>query len=138
MSLDLALDRRDAWRELAAFPTVAPIVVYVLHVEPPCGHGRHYIGSVAAHRVRRRLQAHANGYGANFTRAAVRAGARLYLVRLFEAESRWLETMLLRQGDPAGECCLCEISLAPPPYAGRLAPTAPPPGAGGLEVLALP
>lgn len=138
MTAWLALDRRNALDELRSPSEFAPVLVYVLHVEPPCGHGAHYVGSVARHRLRRRLLAHANGYGAAATRSAVRAGARLYLVLLLPAENRRLETLLLHRPDIETACSWCNGRLPHAAYAGRLVPTAPAPGTGGLAAHAFP
>lgn len=138
MTAWLTLDRRDALAELRSPSELAPVLVYVLHIEPPCGHPAHYVGSVARHRLRRRLLAHANGYGAAYTRAAVRAGARLYLVLLLPAESRRLETLLLRRPDIQTACSWCNCRLPHATYAGRLVPTAPAPGAAPAGTFAFP
>jgi hypothetical protein len=64
--------------------------VYVIHIDPPYSHARHYIG-YADRSVRQRIDRHIAGQGATLTRTAVRAGHTLHLVRVWLGADRHFE-----------------------------------------------
>jgi hypothetical protein len=82
-------DAAEVWQFTAA--EVATIVhsaeaklpigrVYVIHLDPPYRHARHYIGIAQDGNVARRVAEHAAGRGSRLCLAAVRAGCRLLVV----------------------------------------------------------
>jgi predicted GIY-YIG superfamily endonuclease len=68
--------------------------VYLLHLERPMGHSRHYLGYSSD--VGRRLAQHQVGHGAQFLRAALRRGIGWQLSRCWPGGDRRLESALKR------------------------------------------
>jgi predicted GIY-YIG superfamily endonuclease len=80
----------------------ANYTVYLLHIDPPFKHARHYLGVTRNGRpVSQRLAEHNEGRGARLTRAARKAGSTLTLARV------WLNA------DFASERKMKKRSLAP-------------------------
>lgn len=78
---------------------------YMLEIVPPYKHCRHTIGF--AIDVERRLQEHRSGKGSQLTKAAVKAGCTLELVRVWENVDQWVEMALKARGDSKSLCPRC-------------------------------
>lgn len=59
------------------------MTVYVLHIEPPLGHARHYVGYTPDEDLARRIAEHMSGSGSPLIRAAVAAGRNVQLAHAF-------------------------------------------------------
>ena len=78
--------------------------VYVLHLDPPYKHARHYVGW--AHHVKRRVQHHREGRGARLLEVAVAAGSEVLVGRVFRGRDRTFERrMKQRRWGPLEEIC---------------------------------
>lgn len=84
--------------------------LYLLHLEPPYRHARHYLGY--ADDVARRVADHAAGGSRSspLVRAALAAGSRVYLVRIWPGGDRTLERRLKRSGGSSRYCPACRAS----------------------------
>lgn len=81
--------------------------LYLLHFEPRYKHAGHYLG--VADDIARRVREHA-GAGSKASpliRAALGAGSRVTLVRVWLAGDRTLERRLKRQGGLSRHCPTC-------------------------------
>lgn len=84
----------------------------------PYGVGRrglalHYLGWAAD--IGRRLAEHQSGQGACLTRAVVRAGYQLHVVRIWPGATRTDERQLKGAHNAARHCPWCALNLAPLP-----------------------
>jgi predicted GIY-YIG superfamily endonuclease len=78
--------------------------VYLLHLNRPLGHARHYLGY--AERLEARLAHHRNGTGARFTQVLREQGIDWVVVHTWEGD-RELERKLKRQHHSPRLCPLC-------------------------------
>jgi putative endonuclease len=82
--------------------------VYLLHIDPPFGHAKHYAGWTPT-TVRRRLTKHKNGEGATLTRHAIEAGCELIVARVWHYDT-WQEARdKERKIKKAGKSRICPI-----------------------------
>jgi predicted GIY-YIG superfamily endonuclease len=96
--------------------------VYLLHLDRPYGHARHYCGWTTD--LDARLAAHTAGTGARLLAVAADAGIGWRLARTWPGVDRRRERQLKNQGGAARRCPLCGITPRP----------APPTAAAGGEV----
>lgn len=87
------------------------IVVYLIHIEPRLHGAGHYVGSCVAAMLPARMRRHTRGQGARLLRAALAAGCRLDLVRVWRSESRELERSIKDKRRNAALCPRCNPSL---------------------------
>ncbi len=80
--------------------------VYLLHLDPPYKHARHYIGFTTLD-IEERLQRHQTERGARLLQAQRRAGGTWRLTRLWTAVPRGFELLLKRRGGAARVCPVC-------------------------------
>lgn len=85
--------------------------VYLLHLEEPFGHARHYTGWADGGNLSRRLAHHLAGSGANLLRHVGKAGIGWELARTWPGDRRE-ERRLKKQGGASRRCPLCIPSLA--------------------------
>jgi predicted GIY-YIG superfamily endonuclease len=78
--------------------------VYLLHLEPPYKHARHYLGE--ADDLDARLAQHAAGQGARLLQVAQEAGCTWQLARTWEG-GRAREKQLKQQGGRSRMCPVC-------------------------------
>jgi len=79
---------------------------YMLEFVPPYKHCVHAIGWT--HRpVEERLKEHRSGQGSRLTRAAVRAGCKIELVRIWQDVDQWVEMALKARGESRALCPKC-------------------------------
>lgn len=79
--------------------------IYLLHLEPPYRHARHYLGW-AKRDVTRRVGEHLSGQGSPLVRAAVGAGGSVLLARVWMGQGRSQERRLKSKGT-ARYCPFC-------------------------------
>lgn len=84
--------------------------VYLLHLDPPYKHARHYLGWASAGNLGARLSHHAAGSGANLLHYAAKAGGTWRLARTW-AGDRHLERRIKRRGGAARVCPVCRPEL---------------------------
>jgi hypothetical protein len=80
------------------------MAVYLIHLDPPYKHARHYCGF--AEDVKKRFTLHIIGRGARLTQVAVEAGCELKLAKVWWDEGRDFERKL-KDGSLADHCPLC-------------------------------
>lgn len=81
--------------------------VYLLHITPPLGHARHYVGYTDDVEPSRRLAKHAKGQGSKMLRAAVSSGRVLSVVHHWPGATRRFEAYLKRRADTPSWCPAC-------------------------------
>jgi hypothetical protein len=86
--------------------------VYLIHLQRPYRHARHYLGWTLD--VERRLAVHRAGGGSPLLRAAVAAGISFEVARTWPGD-RHLERRLHRyKNTPARLCPICRSKVTPP------------------------
>lgn len=83
------------------------MTVYVLHIDPPYRHARHYIGFTPDATADRRIAEHLAGTGSPLIRAARAAGCTIQVAEVFAGAPRLFERNLKRRRDTASWCHLC-------------------------------
>lgn len=82
---------------------------YIVHIDPPLGHARNYLGS--ARNLHSRLKADLGGTGARLLRAALDRGRTLTVSRIWvtvtDAEARMTEAGLKERRDTPDLCPEC-------------------------------
>lgn len=100
-------------QRLAASPLIReygfPGTVYLLHLDEPFGHARHYLGYASPGNLWNRLGHHAAGSGANLLRHVAKAGIGWRLARTWNG-SRSRERQLKARGHSRA-CPLCRPGL---------------------------
>lgn len=86
----------------------AMATLYLLHIEPPYKHARHYLGysSDSAKRV----AAHLAGHGSPLIRAALAAGCSVSVVRTWSNGTRTLERSLKNRHNGPQLCPICRAN----------------------------
>ncbi len=84
------------------------MVIYLLHIQPPYKHARHYLG--VAEDLDARLKLHQAGRGARLTQVSIENGCTLKLVRTWSG-NRVEERRLKRQKNSPRFCPLCNPQL---------------------------
>lgn len=79
--------------------------VYILHLESPLGHARHYVGW--AKKVESRLKHHKAGTGARFTQVCIERGINFILARVFEDADKKFERKLKNTNSTKDYCPIC-------------------------------
>lgn len=83
--------------------------IYLLHLDPPVAHARHYLGWTERDVVDR-LAEHLRGAGSPLVRAAVERGSRVSLVRTWPARTRHEERRLKRNSHIPRLCPACRAA----------------------------
>jgi hypothetical protein len=84
-------------------------VIYILHIDPPLGHARHYVGWTKDADVTRRVREHLEQTGrrpSRLVRAALAAGRTVTLAGTLEGDVAF-ERRLKARGSAASYCPLC-------------------------------
>lgn len=84
------------------------MTVYLLHIDPPLEHARHYIGFCEDGRNDLRLAEHIAGRGARILAAAARAGRKITLVHTWPGASRAFERKLKNRKAAPRWCPCCK------------------------------
>jgi hypothetical protein len=92
--------------------------VYLLHLDPPYKHARHYTGFAAPGNLHARLAAHAAGTGARLMEVVKAAGGSFRLARTWPG-SRTRERELKARHEAPRLCPIC----TPHPFPARTSPT---------------
>jgi hypothetical protein len=95
------------------------MTVYVLHIDPPFKHARHYIGFTPDRTAARRVAEHLNGSfrGNPLIKAALNAGCQVRLAHEFPGASREFERWLKDRKDVRRWCACCGVGARPVPSA---------------------
>jgi predicted GIY-YIG superfamily endonuclease len=119
--------RRAPWSHAEPLPEPSPLpgqilepdptvrehnagTVYLLHLDRPFGHARHYTGWAAAGNLAARLAHHQAGSGANLLRHVAKAGISWSLARTWPGD-RHRERQLKARG-ASRRCPVCHPELA--------------------------
>jgi hypothetical protein len=87
-----------------------PGTVYLLHLDEPFAHARHYLGWASPGNLNARLAHHAAGSGANLLRHVAKAGIGWQLARTWSGD-RHLERRLKRYHGSGQFCPACRPGL---------------------------
>lgn len=83
-------------------------MVYLIHLEIPYKHARHYIGFVDGDDlVENRLKKHRSGIGSKFLRAVNNAGIYYFIARLWPGYTRDQERQLKNRKKARELCPIC-------------------------------
>ena len=91
------------------------MAVYLLHIDPPLRHSKHYIGYAADKNLEERIARHQNGTGGVLPREAVKRGSTITLAHVWKKQSSAFERYLKRYGGASRYCPLCAINTRPIP-----------------------
>ena len=80
--------------------------VYILHLNRPHHHAKHYVG-FTMNTVEGRLNHHRRGIGSKFLKAVMGTGNNFELVRIFENADRHFERWVKDQKQTEGFCPVC-------------------------------
>lgn len=80
--------------------------VYLLHLDQPLAHARHYTGWST--HLEDRLEHHANGTGARFTQVLRERGITWQLARVWDGADRRFERRLKNTKNVRRYCPICE------------------------------
>jgi hypothetical protein len=99
--------------------------VYLLHLDTPFGHAKHYTGWAAS--LASRLAHHAAGTGARLMQVVAQAGIGFSLARTWQEVDRNFERKLKNRGGASRHCPICKGEARPadvPHYGPLPAPVA--------------
>jgi hypothetical protein len=84
-------------------------VLYLLHIDPPYRHARHYLGFTARATLAARLTEHAlcGSKASPLLKAAMRAGCIVSIARIWQDGTRTHERRLKQQGGLSRHCPVC-------------------------------
>ncbi len=99
--------------------TDALYFVYLLHATNAANSRIHYLGSVKAEHLDRRLHAHKNGYGATHTKFQWDKGAQWHVARLWQCPDRTTEKALKRGHRLRKLCPICQGQEPEPSHTQR-------------------
>lgn len=89
------------------------MTVYLIHLDQPLSHARHYIGwTTSPANVKRRLEHHKAGCGARFTQACNERGINYGVVRVWNDAGKDFERHLKNQHKPQAFCPICNPQSA--------------------------
>jgi hypothetical protein len=94
------------------------MTVYLLKIDPPLAHARHYIGWCEDGQEAKRLARHIAGHGAKLLAAAVAAGSKILPVHTWPGADRRFERKLKNRKDTAKWCPCCGHGKRPLPRWG--------------------
>lgn len=90
--------------------------VYIIHLDPPLQHAKHYVG-YTPNSVEARLKLHEKGLGASLTKAAVDNGCQLVVTRVWHHvdwhTAREQERRLKRNSHVPRHCPICNPKKRP-------------------------
>lgn len=96
------------------------MTVYVLHIDPPHRHARHYVGYTPDPDPARRIDEHLNGMGSPLIKAALAAGCTVAVAYVFDGAERDFEHNLKKRKDVRQWCPLCAVGGRPMPDPARM------------------
>lgn len=92
------------------------MTVYLIHINPPFKHARHYIGwTSGVDTVRERYKSHLFGTGSALLRAASSAGCALVIAHVWDSGDRRFERYLKDRKDAPRWCPRCKGKRGPIP-----------------------
>jgi predicted GIY-YIG superfamily endonuclease len=80
--------------------------IYLIHLDPPYKHAKHYLGY--ADDIEPRIRAHSLGRGARLTQVARDAGIIMILVRIWEGADRTTERKFKNRSHVPMLCPICQ------------------------------
>ncbi len=86
-----------------------PGTVYLLHLDPPFKHARHYIGFTRM-TMDERMRRHHGRHGARLLRAQLAAGGTWRVAQVWPQVQRQWELTLKRRGGGARCCPICKAA----------------------------
>lgn len=94
------------------------MTVYVLHIEPPYQHARHYTGYPPDKDASRRIREHLDctPRGSPLVRAAIEAGCDVQVAHVFKRVGRDFEKWLKTRRDHRKWCPCCGLKARPLPH----------------------
>lgn len=87
-------------------------MIYILHIDPPLAHARHYVGWTKDEDVTRRVNEHLMQTGSRPSKligAALAAGRKITLAGTIEGD-RTMERQLKNRGGASSYCPLCRMA----------------------------
>lgn len=99
------MNKQDLDRHARESDTIG--TVYLLHLDPPFKHARHYIGFTIL-GLDDRLQRHKTDRGAKLLRAQLAAGGTWRVAQVWAQVPRSFELVLKRRGGAARCCPICK------------------------------
>lgn len=86
------------------------MAVYLLHIDPPLRHSKHYVGYTSkVENVEERVRRHQNGTGGALPREAVKQGSTITLVHVWPTANRKFERYVKRHGGATRWCPRCGV-----------------------------
>lgn len=83
-------------------------MVYLLHLNQPLGHARHYIGWAKDQRtLEARLDHHKTGHGARFTQVCLQRDITWTVAKVFENGDKTFERKLKNRNGASRFCPIC-------------------------------
>ncbi len=88
--------------------------VYIICMDRPLAHSRHYVGWTNGHSLESRFKAHKSGRGARMLRAANEEGIDYMITRVWEHKDRHFERWVKNQHNTAQFCPRCASNVRNP------------------------
>lgn len=88
-----------------------PYLVYLLHLDKPVAHARHYIGLTRPHQVHTRMLQHVGGRGARLLKIAASQGIGFTLVKSWAVTDPLQERQIKRRYRSKRLCPICSPGL---------------------------
>lgn len=86
------------------------MTVYLLHIDPPLRHSKHYVGYCRSTKeLFERLGRHRNGTGGVLPREAVKKGSKLSLSIVWPEASKEFEKYVKQHGGATRYCPMCGL-----------------------------
>ncbi len=86
------------------------MAVYLLHIDPPLRHSRHYVGTSRPDQLYGRILRHKAGTGGVLPREAVRRGSIISVALVWPLGDRAHERYVKRHGGASRYCPLCGVN----------------------------
>lgn len=96
------------------------MAVYLLHIDPPLRHSRHYIGFAYDGNLEERLKRHKLGTGGTLPKHAIAAGSTITVAHVWPGASREFERYVKRHGGATRWCPLCKVLTRKMPQPERM------------------
>ena len=85
------------------------MAVYLLHIDPPLRHSRHYIGYARRDQLEERIKRHCAGTGGVLPREAVKRGSTITVARVWLNAPQAFERYVKKHGGASRWCPLCGL-----------------------------
>ena len=92
------------------------MTVYLLHIDPPLRHSKHYIGYARDEKqFGERVKRHKAGTGGALPREAIKAGSMIEVAHVWDGAPREFKRYVKRYGGATRYCPLCAKNTRPIP-----------------------